>query len=112
MDHYRHLYDYTTTLSFWRLLEDKYRDRKAKWLNLNTRAVPAKRGQVFHGIIKTSIKLDDEIAGKDTKEPESTSSRSSSEDNFMDAKMEKEFSDVDSEYFLDPGERRRRYIIR
>ena len=48
--------------------------------------------------MKTRVPPDDELIGAESK--------SSTDEDFIDAVMDKEFSDVDSEIFIDPGERK------
>ena len=104
---HRQIYDYATTLTFWRTLEEKYRERKRKWLaaraDPNYIHKPLRRECT---ILKTTVPL--EI---DVKEPDA--SFSTVTDDYIDASAanDKEFSDVDSELFTDPGDVRHRLLI-
>ena len=103
---YRQLFDYTATLSFWRTLEEKYRERKRKWFNLNPKEVrPIPQFPLESAVLRTTVPLDDEIKGV------AASKSSLSAEDLTDAVTDKEFSDVDSELFVDPGDQRKRFHV-
>ena len=101
-DMHRRIYDYATTLTFWRSLEEKYRERKRQWLA--QRADPNFVHRPFRkdcAILKTTVPLEVEVRKPDTSLTTVTEDYTPAND--------REFSDVDSEFFNDPGDVRHRY---
>ena len=104
-DMHRQIYDYATTLTFWRALEEKYRERKRKWLaaKAHPKVTPRPLRRECT-ILKTTIPL--EI---DVKESEASYSTLTEEYIDTSAVNDQEFSDVDSDLFTDPGDVRHRF---
>lgn len=98
---HRQIFDYAATLTFWRTLEEKYRERRRQWLAAMAAPKMTRPFRRDSAILKTTVHLDDDL-----KTPDNSASNLSEE--CMDVVTDREFSDVDSDLFTDPGDVRHR----
>ena len=98
-------HNYANALTFWKSVEDKYQERRRRWMEANARMESAKVEA-----LRARRELD---SAKQIAIPTGTMAEPEAQESnieFVDA-SDLEFSDVDLEFFCDPYTRYYRYYI-